>query len=362
MLQSEVPGEQTSPTQPIPTKPEPYSQQGLVEADLIDYTPAIRDSALAMAQKCRMGPYYIPGSPNDGSAQERLRLLVVRPGRQRRRQHRRRRGRGPRDGHAVRRLADRHEHDRAAEGPVLGVSLQLAARQLRLARRAAGAGRLPAAQGPAGWRFAGRAGGSLTIGGVSIVKPKEYGGVTAYDLNTGDKKWWIPNGGMVPVKSTDPLFAGVTLPPQGARGQAQIIATRTLVIYGTGRNGGVAGRPTPAVRGGQGHREAGRGREDPVAHHGDTHDLHAPRPAVHRLRDGGRLQHVARGAVTAGVRAAGDGRFAVGRIATPDRGDASRDRVPRGVRASLLAADRSPAAQGFVRTYFLRALGPTSAP
>ena len=66
VLQSEVPGEQTSPTQPIPSKPAPYAQQGLVEADLIDYTPAIKDSALKLAKKCRMGPYFIPGSPADG--------------------------------------------------------------------------------------------------------------------------------------------------------------------------------------------------------------------------------------------------------------------------------------------------------
>ena len=50
MLQSDVPGEQTSPTQPIPSKPAPYSQQGLVEADLIDYTPAIKAAALKLAQ------------------------------------------------------------------------------------------------------------------------------------------------------------------------------------------------------------------------------------------------------------------------------------------------------------------------
>ncbi len=64
--QTEVPGEETSPTQPIPTKPAPYSQQGLLESDLIDYTPAIKDSALKLAKKCRMGPYFIPGSPLDG--------------------------------------------------------------------------------------------------------------------------------------------------------------------------------------------------------------------------------------------------------------------------------------------------------
>ena len=63
---SEVLGEEASPTQPIPTKPAPYSQLGLMEADLIDYTPAIKDSALKIAKLCRMGPYFIPGSPADG--------------------------------------------------------------------------------------------------------------------------------------------------------------------------------------------------------------------------------------------------------------------------------------------------------
>ena len=83
-------------------------------------------------------------------------------------------------------------------------------------------------------------GGVPMIGGVSIVKPREFGGVTAYNLNTGDKSWWVPNGGqMRPVTSTDPVFAGVTLPSAANQGQqAQIIVTKTLTIYGTGRNGG----------------------------------------------------------------------------------------------------------------------------
>ena len=40
------------------------------------------------------------------------------------------------------------------------------------------------------------------------------------------------------MTSNDPLFAGVALPPQPGRGQAQIITTKSLVIYGTGRSGG----------------------------------------------------------------------------------------------------------------------------
>src|SRR5262249_3485236 len=41
-------------------------QQGMLESDLIDYTPAIKDSALKLAKQCRMGPYFIPGSPLNG--------------------------------------------------------------------------------------------------------------------------------------------------------------------------------------------------------------------------------------------------------------------------------------------------------
>ena len=46
-------------------------------------------------------------------------------------------------------------------------------------------------------------------------------------------------------ESTDPIFAGVTLPKQGPAGgqQPQVITTKTLVIHGTGRNGGVRTDP-----------------------------------------------------------------------------------------------------------------------
>ena len=47
-------------TQPIPSKPAPYSQQGLVEADLIDYTPAIKDSALKLAKTVPHGAVLHP--------------------------------------------------------------------------------------------------------------------------------------------------------------------------------------------------------------------------------------------------------------------------------------------------------------
>jgi quinoprotein glucose dehydrogenase len=243
VLQSDVPGEQTSPTQPIPSKPAPYSQQGLVEADLIDYTPAIKDSALKLAQKCRMGPYYIPASLTDGSGSNGKRCSWYAPGAS---------GGVNIDGGA----AVDPETGMMYVGSQSGMSTIQVQKdpcsEFRYSSPHDSCGLIGALAAPAGYvrpqreigGFEGRANGSI-IGGISIVKPKEYGGVTAYNMNTGDKTWWIPNGGqMVPQTSTDPLFAGVTLPQApGMRGQAQIITTKTLVIYGTGRSGSMQGVP-----------------------------------------------------------------------------------------------------------------------
>ena len=238
VLQSDVPGEQTSKTQPIPSKPAPFSQQGLVEADLIDYTPAIKDSALKLAQKCRMGPYYIPGSATDGTS--KLKCSWYAPGAS---------GGVNIDGGG----AVDPETGMLYVGSQTGMStIQLQkdpCSEFRYSSIHDNCGLIGALPAPAGYTpsrdraggFDNRDAGSV-IGGVSIVKPKEYGGITAYDMNSGDKKWWAPNVGMIPQTSNDPLFAGVTLPPQGGRGQAQIITTKTLVIYGSGRSGGVPGK------------------------------------------------------------------------------------------------------------------------
>jgi quinoprotein glucose dehydrogenase len=59
---SDVPGEESWPTQPFPTRPPPVSRQGFTLDDVIDFTPAIRDSARAMASRYRMGPIYTPPS------------------------------------------------------------------------------------------------------------------------------------------------------------------------------------------------------------------------------------------------------------------------------------------------------------
>jgi quinoprotein glucose dehydrogenase len=256
VLQSEVPGEKAAPTQPIPSKPLPYSQHGLVEADLIDYTPAIKDSALRLAKRCRMGPYFIPPSPADGkgvngpaqytcswyspgasggvnidggsAADPETGMLYV----------------GSQTGNGTSEVAkdpcSEHRYSQAPHNScgLIGVPAPppgYVAPPVEEGGRGRG--------GRGGGGGGGRGGGaSNTIGGVSIFKPKEYGGITGYNLNTGDKAWWIPNGGqMREVTSADPMFTGIKLPPTAAgSGQAQVITTKTLTIYGTGRQGGGA--------------------------------------------------------------------------------------------------------------------------
>jgi quinoprotein glucose dehydrogenase len=237
VLQSDVPGEQTWPTQPIPSKPEPYAQQGLVEADLIDYTPAIKDSALKIAKQCRMGPYFIPGATADGKGSMGFKCSWYAPGAA---------GGVNIDGGAAADPEAGHLYV-ASQSGLSTITLQKdPCSEFRYSSVHDSCGLIGALPAPAGYvkpsggdrgGFEGRAGNSR-IGGVSIAKPKQMGGITAYDMNSGNKSWWVPNGGMVPVTSNDPLFAGVTLPPEGGRGQAEVMNTKSLVIYGTGRSGG----------------------------------------------------------------------------------------------------------------------------
>ncbi len=251
VMQSDVKGEMTSPTQPIPSKPAPYSQQGLVESDVIDYTPEIKAAAMALAKQCRMGPYFIPGGASDAPAGA-LKCAWYAPGAS---------GGVNIDGGAA--------FDPETGMIYVGGQSGMAAIRLskdpcsefnystahdscgQLGAPAAPAGYVAPAPAGRGGRGAGGGGGRLrmdAIQGVSIVKPKEMGGVTAYNMNTGDKVWWIPNGGFntvtpeAPAAGQPDLFKDVKLPPVGAGGQPQVINTKTLVVYGTGRNGGARGQ------------------------------------------------------------------------------------------------------------------------
>lgn len=59
---SDIPGEWTSPTQPLPVAPPPFARQRVDERDLTNRTPKAHDEALAWFRKIRSNGQFIPGS------------------------------------------------------------------------------------------------------------------------------------------------------------------------------------------------------------------------------------------------------------------------------------------------------------
>ena len=298
VLQSEVPGEQASPTQPIPSKPAPYAQQGLVEADLIDYTPAIKEAALKLAKACRMGPYFIPASPGDGSAPSGLTCSWYAPGAS---------GGVNIDGGAAVDPETGLLYVAAQNGLSTMQVVKDPCSEFRYSSPHDSCGELGAPAPPPGYKKSdGRGGGGRTaaannIGGVSIVKPKELGGITAYNMSSGDKAWWIPNGGqLLPVETKDRSLCRRDAATCSARpgpcadhhdqdaGDLRLRARRRA-----------AERQAADLCRGQGVGQAGRRRRDSVAHERRADDLHAQGRAIHRVCDRSWRKHIARGVESA---------------------------------------------------------------
>ena len=66
VIQTEVPGNYTSPTQPYPTLPEPVDPivlSGLTEEFVIDYTPDLKAQAQIILSQYRVGGLYVPALP-----------------------------------------------------------------------------------------------------------------------------------------------------------------------------------------------------------------------------------------------------------------------------------------------------------
>ena len=101
-------GEWTAPTQPFPTKPPAFDQQGITANDLIDFTPELRAEAIKAIEGYRLGPIYTPA--HAGRA-ERQQGHDRRAGPRRRRELARRRG-GSGDRLRLRRLGNDSRRDR----------------------------------------------------------------------------------------------------------------------------------------------------------------------------------------------------------------------------------------------------------
>ena len=246
--QSDVPGERTSPTQPFPTKPPAYSRNGVLESDLIDFTPELKAAGLEAAKRYRLGPVFLP--PVVSKAEGPIAALtsgtlsggVNWPG-----------SAYDPDMHTffshvcnacisplglVAPPKDFSDLDYvmgtagATFRPITGGGEGEAADAPRPARpatpppppAAAGGGRGAAAP-PAGGGF------GATVQGLSIAKPP-YGQIVAINLDRGDLMWTTPHGDTPDNVRNHPALKGLNIPKTGQNGNVGVVVTKTLVVAG----------------------------------------------------------------------------------------------------------------------------------
>lgn len=210
--QGDTPGEAYSPTQPIPTKPPAYDQQGMTTNDLIDFTPELRAEAMKVASNYRLGPLFTPASPNQG--------VIVMPG-----------------------TVGGSNWNGGAVDPETGIvyipTIKLPV-VVELVKPKNPESNLP---------FVRRASGLDTNlelpNGLPIVKPP-YGSIVAIDLKKGDILWRVANGN---GPRDHPALKGLNLPPLGTLGRVSPLVTKTLLFAGEGMGRGAA--RIPAYGGGK---------------------------------------------------------------------------------------------------------------
>ncbi|MBT5872641.1 MAG: PQQ-binding-like beta-propeller repeat protein [Candidatus Latescibacteria bacterium] len=215
--QSDVPGEKTSPTQPIPTKPPPFEQQGLTEADLVDFTPEINRLAREAVKGFRLGPVYNPPSvltdDNGGS--------FVIPG-----------------------ANGGINWNMSSADPVLGVNYigsNTSGGPIALAppvgRDGTSSSDMDYTQGRGGRPSVGGDPNNPRGPSIPLTKPP-YGRIVALDLQSGTHLWTVANGDTPEHIKNHPLLRRVkNLPKTGKAGNYGTMVTKSLLFAGEGRGG-----------------------------------------------------------------------------------------------------------------------------
>ncbi|HLG99371.1 MAG TPA: pyrroloquinoline quinone-dependent dehydrogenase [Bryobacteraceae bacterium] len=198
--QSDVPGEESSPTQPFPTKPPPYEYQGAEISDLIDFTPEIRAMAVQAMKGFRLGPLFTPPS---------LQGTIQRPSTG---------GGGNWGGAAV--------------DPATGI-LYVPSRNASSVNGL----ELPDPSLHGNLRYMESRGRSPGMPqGLPLFKPP-YSRMTAIDMNKGEHVWMTPTGNGDRVRN-HPLLKPLNLPPLGGDSTAAgPLLTKTLLIYALSAGG-----------------------------------------------------------------------------------------------------------------------------
>lgn len=204
--QSDVPGEQLSPTQPFPTKPPPFTKQGIGEDDLIDFTPELHAAALEVVKDFRLGPLFTPPGADKPT--------IILPG-----------------------------YGGGANWPGCGFDPETGMLYVPSMNHPSVV--FVAKPDPARSDFRYTRSFARLEGpeGLPLLKPP-YAHLTAIDLNRGEIAWQVVNGGDGP--RDHPLLKDLDLPPMGSNGRAAVLVTKTLLFAteGSGRSGSATGGGT----------------------------------------------------------------------------------------------------------------------
>ena len=200
---SDVPGEQPYPTQPFPTKPPAFVEQGVSLEDANNLTPEIKALAVEQMRKFRIGPMYTPPS---------LKGTLQRPSQ---------------SGGA--------NWGGAAFDPQTGYLFVRAANAVGLNRLAKNDGSDPLVAVDYSNVFV-RGGESVSLpGGLPLVSPP-WAVLTAVDLNRGEIAWKAPLGEGSAAVRNHPLLKGVALAERlgspNSRGGAMVTASGLVFIGG----------------------------------------------------------------------------------------------------------------------------------
>ena len=218
---TDVPGEQTSPTQPFPTKPAAFDRQGMTHDDLIDFTPALKAEAVEIVSQYRIGPIFTPPSVRGANG---LRGTLILPG-----------------------LIGGANWQGAAADAETGIvyvpsitnpmAYGVTLRDSAAAPAARQGGRRPGGGAARGGDQRPRTPppgcGMMGPQGLPLTKPP-YGRITAIDLNTGDHIWMVANGETPDCITDHPALAGVEIPMTGRPERGGVIVTKALVFAGEG--------------------------------------------------------------------------------------------------------------------------------
>ena len=221
----DLPGEWYSPTQPFPTRPPAYDQQGVTIDDLIDFTPELRAQAIKILSQYRYGPLFTPPSKADANA---TRGTVQMPG-----------------------AIGGSNWTGAAADPETGILYVTSVHGPFIAEmisgqdREAARGNAPTGASASTVEWATRRGAAVTgpwlegPEGLPIFKPP-YGRLVAIDLNKGDILWTVANGN---GPREHPAIKHLKLPKLGQGGRVSPLVTKTMVFLGEGGNSGIVGLP-----------------------------------------------------------------------------------------------------------------------